>query len=210
MFDNLTPDQINNLISAGSGLLGAVIGATATIMAAWLTRRMQRSGQVTLHIKPVASESGDGTPCGFYSSNRMPGYVMRVPVWLDVCNTCGIAAIVRNVNLYAYKGKTFVSEFKQIQAIGDVPNRISLGNDGAYTLVIPENSAKRFTMEFMLHESDLNPNNKEFDELILTYFDEKDKIHAFHFIEVEKCWTNGPLNTPMKWITLKRRCKYAR
>ena len=78
------------------------------------------------------------------------------------------------------------------------------------TLVIPANSAKRFEMLFALHEAELLSGEKDFDELILTYFDEKNQIHAFHFAKIERCWVNGSLPKPKDWIALNRRCRYAR
>lgn len=214
MMENLTPDQINNLISAGAGLTGAVIGAGATLLSTWLTKKIQTSGKVTLHVSLVGSEAGDGTTCGFYLGEIGEGFTMRVPVWLDVCNTCGVSRIVRNVSLFAYYNKQLVAEFAQIQAVDIGEKRKMLGDQGSYTVVVPGNSARRFSMEFMVREQDLPKENKQFDELIFTYFDEKDRINAFHFINIQNCWIEGPIHTEdvwsTKWITLNRRCRYAR
>lgn len=48
MLDNLTPEQIDNLIAAGTGLIGAVVGAGATLLSTWLTKKLQTSGKVSL------------------------------------------------------------------------------------------------------------------------------------------------------------------
>lgn len=85
-----------------------------------------------------------------------------------------------------------------------------LGDHGAYTLVVPANSSRRFEMEFLLKKSELPPCQKEFNKLILSYFDEKDKIHAFHFEKINSCWVPGPLDMTHKWFKLDRKCKYAR
>ena len=69
-------------------------------------------------------------------------------------------------------------------------------------------------MEFILRKQDIPKENKQFDELIFTYYDEKNRINAFHFMNVQNCWIEGPIHTEdewsTKWITLKRRCRYAR
>lgn len=210
MLENLTPDQIDNLISAGAGLTGAVIGAGATLLSTWLTKKIQTSGKVTLHVSLVGSEAGDGTTCGFYSGGIGEGLIMRVPVWLDVCNTSGVSRIVRNVSLFAYYNKKLVAEFAQIQAVDIGGKRKMLGDQGSYTVVVPGNSARRFSMEFMVKEQDVSKENKQFDELVFTYFDEKDKINAFHFIDVQNCWIEGPMHSEDRWITLKRGGHYAR
>ena len=124
---------------------------------------------------------------------------MQVPVWLDVCNTSGISRIVRNVSLTALcKGKE-IATFLQIQRY----DTTKFGEDESYTLIIPANSAKRYSLLFMLDEKEIEEENKDFDELILTYFDEKDIIHSFHFAYVDTCWIIDALPREKKWITLK-------
>lgn len=214
MLENLTPDQINNLISAGSGLVGAIIGASATLLSTWLAKKLQVAGKVTLHVALVGSATGDGITCGFYSGHFDNGPIMRVPIWLDVCNTSGVSRIVRNVSMHAYYNKKHVAEFAQIQAVDIGKKRMGLGDQESYTVVVPENSAKRFSMEFILKRQDVSTKDKQFDELVLTYFDEKNKIKAFHFMNVQNCWLEGPIcandEWRTKWNTLKRRCRYAR
>lgn len=214
MLENLTPDQIDNLIFAGAGLVGAVIGAGATLLSTWLTKKLQTSGKVTLHIALVGSEARNGLTFGFYEEEFAEGLVMRVPIWLDVCNTSGISRIVRNASLFAYCNKELVAEFAQIQAVDMGEKRKALGDQESYTVVVPENSARRFNMEFILRKQDIPKENKQFDELIFTCFDEKNRINAFHFMNVQNCWIEGPIHTEdewsTKWITLKRRCRYAR
>lgn len=210
MMENLTPDQINNLISAGAGLTGAVIGAGATLLSTWLTKKLQTSGRVSLFAKIVYIPIGNNQTWGYYTSESKQGLYMAVPLWLDVCNTSGISHILRDVSLSAYSDKKEIASFKQIQRSSDGEKAVLFGDQESYTLVIPANSAKRFGMLFVLHEAELLSGKKDFDELILTYFDEKNQIHAFHFATVEQCWVNGSLPKPKNWIELNRRCRYAR
>lgn len=210
MLKNLDIDQQIAIISAGAALLGSVIGAAATLLAAWMTKKIQASGKLTLHLKMVHAKGKINKPWGFYRDQRRCELYMRVPLWLDVCNTSGISRIARNINLYAYKDKKEVASFTQIQRIGDGDSKNALGDNESYTFVIPANSARRFSLDFMLRESDMPTEDKNFDELILTYFDEKNKIHAFHFVDMDQCWIEGSLKSKREWITLERRCSYAR
>lgn len=210
MLENLTPDQMSNLISAGSGLLGAVIGAGATLLSTWLAKRVQESGKLILYARTVYSKGAVQPACGYYPSQTKSGLFFRIALWVDACNTSGVSRIARNVNLHACYKKKDIAEFIPIQYIGTKDGNIPLGDNESNTLVIPANSARRFDLEFMLHDQDLPEDSKEFDELILTYFDEKNKIHAFHFMNIDKCWIEGPLDVSRQWITLDRRCKYAR
>lgn len=146
----------------------------------------------------------------FTKAKNKSGLFMQVPIWLDVCNTCGVSRIIRNINLCAYAGKDEVAAFTQIQRIGDGEEAVSLGDNESYTLVIPSNSARRFDLNFILHEQELLPDKKVFDELILTYFDEKNNIQAFHFVKPNHCWVEGALRIEKQWISLGKKCPYAR
>lgn len=83
-------------------MLGSVIGAAATLLAAWMTKKMQISGKLTLHLKMVHTKGAINKPWGFYRSQLKSGLYMRVPLWLDVCNTSGISRIVRNIKKVLY------------------------------------------------------------------------------------------------------------
>ena len=155
----------STLISAGAALLGSLIGAAASLLAVWLTKRVQASGKVSLYVKMVYSKSSSHNPWGFYRSQQKQGLFFRVPLWLDVVNTCGIPRVIRNFNLYAYREETEVAPFTQVQRIGDGENAIPLGDHESYSLVIPANSARRFDLEFILHEMDMPKDGKVFDQL---------------------------------------------
>lgn len=190
--------MLDSVISAGAGLLGAVIGASATLLTTWLNKKMQTSGKIALYARIVHLPAANNQTWGFFPNKEEKLY-MQVPVWLDVCNTSGISRIVRNVSLTALcKGKE-IATFLQIQRY----DTTKFGEDESYTLIIPANSAKRYSLLFMLDEKEIEEENKDFDELILTYFDEKDIIHSFHFAYVDTCWIIGALPREKKWITLK-------
>lgn len=210
MFENLDASQQIALISAGAAILGSIIGAVATLLATWLSKKVQMGGKVSLHAKMVYSKDDIHQLWGFYNSGMGNGVFMRAPIWLDVCNTCGVSRVIRNVNLYAYSNKKEVAAFTQVQRTGSGDNAIPLGDNESYTLVVPANSARRFSLDFILKKKDMPENQESFDELILSYFDEKNCIHAFRFTEVEKCWVPGPLKMKKEWITFDKRNKYAR
>lgn len=197
------------LISAGAALLGAIIGALATLASTWLNKKVQTSGKVSLYAKIVYSKGNVSRSWGYYRSQNKLGLFMQVPIWLDVCNTCGVSRILRNVNLYAYAGKEEIASFTQIQRVEKGEETILLGDNESYTLVIPANCARRFDLNFMLHEQDLVVDKKVFDNLILIYFDEKNIIHAFYFTNPNNCWIEGALRIEKQWITLDKKFPYA-
>lgn len=207
-FEGLSLEMQSAIVSGVIGLSGAVIGALATLIATWLTRKLQTSGKVSLFAKMVYSKSSVDKACGYYPCQTEPGLYLRIPLWLDIVNTSGVSRIVRNANLYAYSGKKEIASFTQIQRIGDGESAISLGNNEAYTFVIPPNSACRFDVEFMLKETELSPDGKEFDEIVLSYFDEKNRIHAFHLINIDFCWIEKKIPMEKQWIALDEECHY--
>ena len=207
-FEDLSPDMQGAIVSGVIGLSGAVIGALATLVATWLTRKMQASGKISLFAKMVYSKSSADKACGYYRSQMGPGLYLRIPLWLDIVNTSGVSRIVRNVNLYACSDKKEIASFTQIQRIGDGESAILLGNNEAYTFVIPPNSACRFDVEFMLAERDMSADEKEFDEIVLSYFDEKNRIHAYHLVNVEFCWVEKKIPMEKQWITLDEEWHY--
>ena len=147
---NLSVDYQIALISAGAAILGSIIGAAASLLAVKKKKKIQASGKISLYVKIVHSKSTSHLPWGFYKSRQKSGLYFQVPLWLDVVNTCGISRVIRNFNLYAYKEKTEVASFIQVQRIGDGENAILLGDHESYSLVIPANSTRRFDLEFIL------------------------------------------------------------
>ena len=206
-FENLSPDMQSAIVSGIIGLSGAVIGALATLVATWLTRRMQKSGKVSLFAKMVYSKSCVNKECGYHDTQE-DGLYLQIPLWMDIVNTSGVSRIVRNVNLYAYSKKKELATFTQMQCIVNNGETYVLGDNGAYTFVIPPNSACRFDVEFMLKETELSPDEKEFDEIVLSYFDEKNRIHAFHLINIDFCWIEKKIPMEKQWIALDEECHY--
>lgn len=202
----MTPDLQSAIVSGAIGLLGAIIGAMAVIASTWFAKKLQSSGKVSLFVRTESSK-GNVRP-GCYLSNGYHELFMRIPLWIEIINTCGISRIVRNLNLYAYADKEEVAAFTQLQDIG-YKEEILLGDKGSYTFVIPANSACRFDVEFILRESEVPQNKRPFDEIVLTYYDEKNRIHAFNLPNIDFCWCQGEFKAEKEWITLDKECSYA-
>ncbi len=201
--ENLSPDLQSAIVSGGIGLLGAVIGALAVLASTWLAKKLQTTGRVSLFAKMVYSKSSVDKACGYYQCQTGPGLYLRIPLWLDIVNTSGISRIVRNVNLYAYSKGKEIAAFTQIQRVGNGDSAIALGDNEAYTFVIPANGARRFDVEFILKETELTSDKKEFDEIMLSYFDEKNCVHTFSLIHIDFCWIVKQIPMQKQWIALE-------
>ena len=196
------------LISAGAALIGSIIGVLGALLGIWLNKKMQSSGKISLYARVVYSEGAINRPWGFYESSQGLGLFMQISVWIDIINTSGISRIVRYVNLYACNDGQIIKEFAQIQKTEDDNRVVHLGLDEAYTIVVEANCSKRVKMEFLLHERNMEVGKENFDEIILGYWDEKNKLYTFHFSQIKRCWVEGKLPMDRKWIKLDKRCRY--
>ena len=194
------------IISAGAALLGSLIGALATILSSWVTRKTQYIGKVTLYVKIVYEKTNEERNASRTKTWRFQQdgncKMMVVPIWLEVCNTCGAPRIIRDVNLYAFKGNNEVATFTQIQRKGEGEKAIKFGNNESYTLVITENNAQRYEMMFALREDEIDSRDKVFDALVLQYFDENNGKHSYLLSTIPECWHIGELKRPREWVSL--------
>ena len=95
--------------------------------------------------------------------------------------------------------------FVQSQHLGNDKEKYVLGQNGAYTVVIPEKSSCRFDMEFFLRLSEMPEGHTAFDKIVLAYYDERDIFHTFDFATVKTCWTEGTLRRPKVWFRLNEK-----
>lgn len=176
-------------ISALAALLGSFIGAFATLASTWLGQRLRECGKVSVFCRLVGSKS-DGREFGIYQSGDGTGMVMRVPMWIEVCNTSGISRFIRDINIVGCIGKKEVCEFVQIQGsnIGK-ENEDAYGDNQSYTFVVEGNSTKRFYTEFVIKQFELSEEVRNFNCLRVRYFDEKNRKYTKEFYKI----TDNPL-----------------
>ncbi len=207
IIDWLVQSDPNAVLSGLIGLLGSMIGAAASLLAVFISNNLQKHGKISLHAKIVGSKvEKEHRTWGYRQTDQ--GLSFHIPLWLDICNTSNVSRIVRNVNLCIVKKRTIVQEFTQFQGNGidsREPNTVIIGNEGAYSFVIPANSVLRVEVEFGIKKNELQPADREFDSVYLTYFDEKDCLNLFFLVDVPKPqWVTGELPRPKRWKTLKK------
>lgn len=203
----LVQSDPNAVLSGLIGLFGSVIGAAASLLAVFMSNNLQKHGKISLHARIVGSRvDKQHRTWGYRQTNQ--GLSFHIPLWLDICNTSNISRIVRNVNLCIVKNRTIVHEFTQFQGNGiepQEPNTVIIGNEGAYSFVIPANSVLRAEVEFGIIKNELQPADREFDSVYLTYFDESDCLNIFFLEDIPKPqWVIGELPRPKRWKTLKK------
>lgn len=162
--------------------------------------------RLKIHAKFTGSLLTTSLPTlGYIELADNAGMSFHVPLSLDIYNCSNTSKIIRNISLFAYKDKTFISEFKQCQGNTRNPNEpgaIVLGDNGAYTTAISPNSTKRLHLEFMLKQTDLISGTNQFNKLYLSYYDENDNLISYYLLDVDANWIEGPLASPKQWISL--------
>lgn len=196
--------------------ISALLSMLSTLFIQFITEKIKELGKVDLYVKLVHTRSAVfNNEYGFYDGAN--DIYMHVPMWVDFINNTGTSKIIRNISLHAYMGDEEIAEFGQIQRIKDrnVEGNgeitvIRLGDDEAYTFSIPEKGTIRANLEFTLHKNTIENEQKNFNKIVLTYSDEKDRLHAFEFLNVRDCWKSGDIEKNKEekmWIKIKKKFK---
>ncbi len=190
-------------------LISALISIIVSCVSSWITLSLPKLKKPKIHVKFVGSRLTESlSSLGYIETTH--GLSLHVPLWLDICNTTGVSKIIRNISLLAYKDSNFVAEFSQCQGNTNNPNKpgaIILGDEGAYTTVVPANSSKRLILEFDLLQGSIAPGTNQFNKLWLSYYDENDRQLRYYLIDVDASWIKGTLVSPKQWITLDKPCR---
>lgn len=196
--------------------IAALLSMLSTLFVQFIIEKAKELGKVDLYVKLVHTRSAVfNNEYGFYDD--VNGIYMHVPMFVDFINNTKISKIIRNISLHAYMDDEEISEFVQIQRLKDKNVEgngeitvIRLGDDEAYTFSIPEKGAIRANLEFMLHKNTIENEQKNFNKIVLTYSDEKDRLHAFEFLNVRDCWKIGEIEKNKEekiWMKMKKNFK---
>lgn len=185
-------------------LISALISIIVSCVSSWITLSLPKLKKPKTYVKFVGSRLTESlSSLGYIKTTH--GLSLHVPLWLDICNTTGVSKIIRNISLLAYKDSNFVAEFSQCQGNTNNPNKpgaIILGDEGAYTTVVPANSSKRLTLQFFLSQRDVSLGVNQFNKLYLSYHDENDNLLSFYLTDIDATWIEGTLVHPKQWISL--------
>lgn len=185
-------------------LISALVSIIVSCVSSWITLFLPKLKKPKIYVKFVGSRLTESlSSLGYIETTN--GLSLHVPLWLDICNTTGVSKIIRNISLLAYKDSNFVAEFSQCQGNTNNPNKpgaIILGDEGAYTTVVPANSSKRLTLQFFLSQRDVLMGVNQFNKLYLSYHDENDNLLSFYLTDIDATWIEGTLVHPKQWISL--------
>lgn len=186
--------------------ISALVSIIVACISSWITLSLPKFRKPKIYVKFVGSRITESLSSLGYIETSI-GISLHVPLWLDICNTSGVSKIIRNISLFAYNDSKFIAEFKQCEGNTNNPNKpnaIILGDEGAYTTVVPANSSKRLTLQFFLYQSDVSIGTNQFNKLYLSYYDENNNLLSFYLTDIEANWIEGTLVHPKQWISLNK------
>ena len=182
-------------------LISALVSIIVSCVSSWITLSLPKLKKPKIYVKFVGSRITESlSSLGYIETSN--GTSLHVPLWLDICNTSGVSKIIRNISLFAYNDSKFVVEFKQCEGCKNKSGSIILGDEGAYTTVVPANSSKRLTLQFFLSQRDVSMGVNQFNKLYLSYHDENDNLLSFYLTDIDATWIEGTLAHPKQWISL--------
>lgn len=199
--------DLNTIILAA---MQTIIGGLIALLPQLILYIKKRKGRLYLYALHSCSLL-TGDPIGFYKDSE--GEHICVPLKIEFSNTSHISRFARDINMYAYLGNEKIARFNRAPSGTTYKFKkegefYKFGNNGMYTVVLPEMSTIFLNFEYDLYKKDMNPNKTTFDKLVLTYYDEKNKIHSCCLLSFsEDCWKIGSIDVGDKndenWVEIR-------
>lgn len=180
-------------------LTGALISILVFLAQTLVKIFQTNKGQVKIYTKPVYDKATNEA-WGFHFATDGQMY-FNVPLWIEIHNTKGKNQIVRNFNLSLYADETLVGKTKQINYSGTASNKEIYGDEGAYSFLISENSIARYKLNFVAFRNDIN---KNFNKVVISYFDSNDKLCESLLFDVEEPWKISDNKADYEWSLMKK------
>lgn len=200
--------DLNTIILAA---LQTIIGGLIALLPQLISYIKERKGRLYLYALHSCSLL-TGDPVGFYKDSE--GEHICVPLKIEFSNTSHISRFARDINMYAYLGNKKIARFGRKPSCTTYKLKkegefYEFENNGVYTVVLPEMSTIFLNFEYHLYKKDMNPNKTTFDKLVLTYYDEKNKLHSCCLLSFnrEDCWKPGSIDVSDKnnenWVEIR-------
>lgn len=187
-------------------LIGGLIGFLSSLGVQIAMRMLDRKGKLSFYSRINSSFLQDW---GFFSADGKITFV--VPLELECQNTSNVTRVVRDVSLSLWRDGAEVSRMKQTQDIhnerkhnGKVESRDSfaLGDvNGSYSLVLPPRSIKKMNCFFICRKKQ-NIQDISFDEIRISCYDERDRLHRSQLMELDGNWKERSIPMEDAWTTI--------
>ena len=193
----------------GGAVAGGVCGFLSSMGVFLIGRHADKRGKIKVYYRFVADKD-DQSPWGI----QLYGSYIRlhIPAIFEIQNTSNTSRVVRDLSAELYYGKCFVAKMLQITEsintpIGDVREdkvKEKYGTEkGSYSFVIEPKSIQRQNLVFLYEIPQNEVDNKRFDRIAISYYDESDEKKVFIAKKVLAGWDMHDTQADDEWILLR-------
>ena len=182
-------------------LIGAAIGVCSSIATLFLERWFNRRGKIRVFYKISSGMDMGRRAYGFYE--KSDGTVsFRVPVILEIQNTSNATRVIRDVNLALYQDNQRITGMYQVTSTGkpgDTETIFYGAENQSYSFVLEAVSIQKQKCLFTLNIPAAQAVDRQFNRVVLEYYDEKDRRRKAEIDRIVNCWKPGRLDGKEDW-----------
>ena len=190
-------------------IVGAILGFVLSIFTTIVNKAIDKHGKMRIFYKLVYQKI-TGQKAGVESVDG--DTYITVPLYLELQNSSNTSRVLRDVCLYLYKEGKKIGKMKQVQYTQNSKTKEITSNFGgeknSYSFVLPPSSIQKQECEFMYIIPTSKINETSFDEIRLSYFNEKNQVMECLFCKAERGWEGIDFNYEDEYFELK--CKKKR
>ena len=190
-------------------LIGAAIGFCSSAGIILLERAINRAGKLNIYYKFIHAKA-DGHPWGVRDNGS--SFSLIIPAVFELQNISNSTRIIRNLDVELFCEGKFVARMVQIEydecsetkgnGVVKVVNRFG-GDNGTYSFVLPPRSIQKQKCEFVFSMPKEYADTYNFDSLMITYYNERDKKKQFTAKKELNGWQTGFHKADSDWVKLK-------
>ncbi len=182
-------------------IIGAIIGFVGSISTIIVHRIIDRKGKIKIyfHFSNIKNLNRGGW--GFVDNNGLLT-ILLIPINFEIQNTSNATRVIRDVSLLLYNNSKQVCKMIQIEKSGNGRDEDMCefgGEKHSYSFVLPPSSIQKQTCEFAWRIEKKEASKYQFNKIVLSYFDEKDKQHLFTIKEIDGNWDMKTFKSDIDW-----------
>ena len=194
---------------------GAAIGLVVSLATTVIQRVLDRNGKVNIFYKFISPKSSSRVGWGFRDSGDGNIY-FSIPVVYEIQNTSNATRVIRDVNLLLFKDNRLVDSMVQINKMTSKSTTGGISQEsehyygsesGSYSFVLSPCSIQKQECHYTIKCPFREKENRVFDQVVLRYYDEKNKSHYFAVKDICGNWNEKIFVPDTEWILLDRKKK---
>ena len=193
-----------------SAVIGGALGFVASAGTLTAEKIWDRVGRLSIYYR-ILSDKRDPINI-FGTSDSSDGLAFVLPLAFELQNTSDTARIMRDVSFNLYKGGCFVDEMTQVGQSGSKgDSQKEYGGDNqSYSFVIQPRSIQKLYGTYVYVPGCNYEKERDFDEIRLRYFDERNRVREYHLRYVKNPWKQRNMDGDKEWILLNTNSHYKR